>query len=74
MARAARAESRLAAGDLIGAVAALDGLDGAPAAAAGAWRTDAAARVKANAALATLTARAIAVFGGAPAASRATGG
>ena len=74
MVQLARAEIRLAADDLAGAVAALDGLAGAPAEAAKAWRMDAAARIKADAALATLTARAIAAFGGAPAASRATGG
>jgi uroporphyrinogen-III synthase len=73
-ARVARAELRLAADDLAGAVAALGGLVGAPAEAATAWRTDAAARLKADAALATLTARAIAVFGGAPAAGGAAGG
>ncbi len=73
-ARLARAELRIAAGDLAGAVAALDGLTGAPADAARAWRDDASARIKADDAVAALTARAIAAFGGVPAATPAPDG
>ena len=73
-ARLARAELRLDAGDLAGAVAALDGLTGAPADAATAWRDDASARIKADDAVAALTARAIAAFGGVPAATPAPDG
>ena len=73
-ARLARAELRLAAGDLAGAVTALDGLTGAPADAARTWRDDASARIKADDAVAALTARAIAAFGGVPATAPAPDG
>ena len=73
-ARLARAELRLAAGDLAGAVAALDGLTGAPADAARSWRDDASARITADDAMAALTARAIAAFGGVPVAMPAPDG
>lgn len=50
----ARAEARLADGDLAGAVAELDALDGPPAAAAKPWRAQAAARLDAERALGEL--------------------
>ncbi len=58
----ARAESRLAAGDLAAASAALDGLDGAPAKAFDGWRKAAAARAAADAAIARLSRRAVERF------------
>ena len=54
-ARIARAEARLGANDLSGALAALDGIGGAAAAVIGPWRADANARVAADQALAALT-------------------
>ncbi|MPY68769.1 MAG: hypothetical protein GEU92_01645 [Alphaproteobacteria bacterium] len=62
--RLARAELRLAAGDLPGAVAAIKGLEGKPAAAATGWLADARAHLKAEEALATANAEAIRVLGG----------
>jgi hypothetical protein len=50
----ARAEHRLQAGDLAGALTELDGLSGLAAEAAAAWRSDAEARLAADAALAAL--------------------
>ncbi len=50
----ARAEVKLAAGDLAGALAELDGLEGAPAAAAASWRAQASARLAATQALSAL--------------------
>ena len=58
----ARAESRLAAGDLAAASAALDGLDGAPAKSFDGWRKAAAARAAADAAIARLSRRAVERF------------
>ena len=58
----ARAESRLAAGDLAAASAALDALDGAPARVFGEWREAAAARAAVDAAIAGLSRRAIERF------------
>ena len=58
----ARAESRLAAGDLAAASAALDRLDGAPAKAFDDWRKAAAARAAADAAIAGLSRRAVERF------------
>ena len=58
----ARAESRLAAGDLAAAAAALDGLDGAPGKAFDDWRKAAAARAAADAAIARLSRRAVERF------------
>ncbi|MHA1108355.1 MAG: COG4223 family protein, partial [Alphaproteobacteria bacterium] len=55
----ARAEARMKAGDLAGAVAALDGLQGKPAKAAAAWLEAAHGRLDADAALAALGAHAI---------------
>ena len=55
----ARAESRLAEGDLAAASAALDGLDGGPARVFGDWRAAAAARAAADDAIARLSRRAI---------------
>lgn len=51
---AARAEVKLNDGDLAGALAELDGLDGAAAEAAAKWRTDAEARLAADRAVSTL--------------------
>jgi hypothetical protein len=62
--RLARAELRLAAGDLTGAVAAIEGLTGKPAAAAAGWLADARAHLEAEDALATANAEAIRVLGG----------
>ncbi|MDH3473785.1 MAG: mitofilin family membrane protein, partial [Rhodospirillales bacterium] len=56
----ARAEHRLQAGDLAGAVQELDGLSGPAAEAAAAWRSDAEARLAADAALAALGAQVVA--------------
>lgn len=64
-AKAARAEARLAAGDLAGAVKALEGLEGAPARAAAGWLADAKARLDVNRALDALTVRAVKALGGA---------
>jgi len=58
----ARAEARLAAGDLAAAAEALDGLDGAPALVFGDWRRAAAARAAADAAIARLGSLAVARF------------
>ncbi len=58
----ARAEARLAAGDLAAAAEALDGLDGAPALVFGDWRRTAAARAAADAAIARLGSLAVARF------------
>jgi hypothetical protein len=60
----ARAEARLALGDLAAAVAEVAALDGARAEAAAFWLGDARARLAAEAALAALDARAIAAMGG----------
>ena len=54
---AARAEVKLNDGDLAGAVAELDGLNGAAAEAAAAWRSDAEARLAADRAVSTLGAQ-----------------
>lgn len=54
MAVAARAEVKLNDGDLAGALAELDGLDGAAAEAAAKWRADAEARLAADRAVSTL--------------------
>ena len=62
---AARSEARLAAGDLAGAVAEAEALDGAPLAVVAQWLDRARARLAAGRALATLDARAVAAFGGA---------
>jgi hypothetical protein len=62
---AARTEARLAAGDLAGAVAEAETLDGAPLAVAADWLDQAQARLAAGRALATLDARAVAALGGA---------
>ena len=62
-ARVARAEERLEEGDLAGAVAELDGLEGAPARLAMGWLDDARARLAAEDALSDLQARAIARLG-----------
>jgi hypothetical protein len=56
----ARAEHRLQAGDLASAVQELDGLSGPAAEAAAAWRSDAEARLAADAALAALGAQVVA--------------
>jgi len=56
----ARAELRLAAGDLAGAVAALERLEGAPATAAAGWLTDARGRLAVDGAVAALFTRALA--------------
>lgn len=69
----AKAELRLAARDLAGAVAALERLKGAPADAARDWIAGAWARLNAEAALSSLTARAIATLGGAAPASPKAG-
>ena len=58
----ARAEARLAAGELAAAAQALDALDGAPARVFGDWRRAAAARAAADAALARLARVAVARF------------
>ena len=58
----ARAESRLAAGDLAAAAEALDALDAAPAKVFGEWREAAAARAAVDAAVARLSRRAIERF------------
>ena len=57
-ARVARAEARLADGDLAGAVAELEGLEGAPAAAAAPWLEQARTRLAAENALHGLRAHA----------------
>ena len=62
---AARTEARLAAGDLAGAVAEAETLDGAPLAVVADWLGQARARLAAGRALATLDARAVAALGGA---------
>ena len=62
---AARTEARLAAGDLAGAVAEAETLDGAPLAVVADWLGQAHARLAAGRALATLDARAVAALGGA---------
>ncbi len=59
----ARAEARLAEGDLAEAVAEVEGLEGAPAEAAADWLADARARLAAERALAALDARAVAALG-----------
>lgn len=65
-----RAEQRLAAGNLSGAVGELGALQGAPAEAAASWLKDARARLAADAAVSELTADALARVGaGRPAAS-----
>lgn len=69
----ARAEGRMSAGDLAGAVAALDRLDGAAAKAASGWLGDARRRLDAEVALAALTTHAIARLDSGPAGD-ATGG
>ncbi len=61
---AAKAEVRLAARDLAGAVKVLGRLEGAPARAAQGWIAAANARIGAEAALSSLTARAITALGG----------
>lgn len=63
--RLARAELRLAAGDLQGAVAALEPLSGAPAKAAAGWLAAAKARIEAEQALRAVSAGAIRRLGGA---------
>ena len=60
----ARAEARLAAGDLAAAVAEVEALDGAPGALAAAWLGDAEARLAAGRALAILDSRAVAALAG----------
>ena len=55
----ARAENRLASGDLAAAAAALEALDGAPGKAFGEWRAAARARAAAEAAIARLSRRAV---------------
>ena len=62
LAAIARAEGRLAAGDLAAAAAALDGLDGAPARVFGDWRAAASARAAADAAIAGLSRLAVERF------------
>ncbi len=69
----ARAEGRMSAADLAGAVAALDGLEGAAAKAAAGWLRDAHRRLDAENALAALTSHAIARLDAGPAGD-ATGG
>lgn len=59
----ARAEARLAEGDLAAAVAEVEGLEGAPAEAAADWLAAARARLAAERALAALDARAVAALG-----------
>lgn len=65
-ARAARAEAKLAAGDLAGAVAELEGLSGPAAEAAADWLAAARARLAADEALAELQAAAVARLAGPP--------
>ena len=65
LAAIARAENRLATGDLGAAAAALEGLDGAPASVFGEWRAAANARAAADAAIARLSRRAVERFAGA---------
>jgi hypothetical protein len=60
----ARAEARLAAGDLAAAVAETEALDGAPGALTADWLGDARARLAAERALATLDSRAVAALAG----------
>ena len=62
LAAIARAENRLAAGDLGAAAAALEALDGAPASVFGEWRAAAKARAAADAAIARLSRRAVERF------------
>ena len=62
LAAIARAENRLAAGDLAAAAAALEALDGAPARVFDAWRADAGARAAIDAAIAGLSRRAVEGF------------
>ncbi len=59
----ARAEVKLEAGDLAGAVAELDGLSGAAAEGAAGWRQEAAARLDAEKALSLLATRAASLIG-----------
>lgn len=59
----ARAEARLAEGDLAGAVAEADTLTGGPAAAAGPWLADARARLAADKAVSELSAHVVAQVG-----------
>lgn len=59
----ARAEVKLDAGDLAGAVAELDGLTGSAAEGAAAWRQDAESRMEAQKALSLLAARAATLIG-----------
>ena len=62
LAAIARAENRLAAGDLAAAAAALEALDGAPAEVFDAWRRDAGARATIDAVIAGLSRRAVERF------------
>ncbi len=62
LAAIARAENRLAAGDLAAAAAALEALDGAPGKVFDAWRMDAGARAATDAAIAGLSRRAVERF------------
>lgn len=62
LAAIARAENRLAAGDLAAAAAALEVLDGAPAKVFEAWRADSGARAAIDAAIAGLSRRAVERF------------
>ena len=62
LAAIARAENRLAAGDLAAAAAALEGLEGAPASVFGEWRAAAKARAAADVAIARLSRRAVERF------------
>jgi len=66
-ARVARAETRLAARDLAGAVAEIAALDGPPAKVAADWLADARARLAADRALAAIETRALDALGRAPA-------
>ncbi|MGE5548257.1 MAG: COG4223 family protein [Solirubrobacterales bacterium] len=59
----ARAQARLATGDLAGAVSQVEQLGGAPAEAAAAWLADAQARLAADAATGALTAHVVAALG-----------
>ena len=62
LATIARAENRLAAGDLAAAAAALEGLQGAPARTFDDWREAAAARATTDAAIARLSRRTVERF------------
>ena len=62
LAAIARAENRLAAGDLAAAAAALEALEGAPAKVFDTWRSDAGARAGIDAAIAGLSRRAVERF------------